>query len=284
MNTRPLPPHGTRARANGRPGTNIGCCPCRPCRDADNSYKKRRMYLLATGRPLTVPAEPARAHLQQLFEHGAGWNQLTEATGLTHATMARLRSGAYRRLHRTTAEAILAIRPGDCQSPRRSVPAVGSIRRLQALAAAGHSTTRIAQESGLHVDAIKRITRGAGDTVAASTADAISKVYGSLAHTPAAGDKRGIARARNRAAAAGWPDPTWWEDYGRIDDPGFDPASVDETTIREVALGEDWEWLERQGYDREQAAQRLGVTRAYLDSSITRYRRRIARQDMETAA
>ena len=76
--TKPLPEHGTNARAKGRPATGVPRCPCLPCRAAARAYEKRRRVLNATGRTLRVPVEPVAAHLDTLFAADAGWMQLAE--------------------------------------------------------------------------------------------------------------------------------------------------------------------------------------------------------------
>ena len=91
-------------------------------------------------------------------------------------------------------------------------------------------------------------------------------------------------RARLYAQRNGWHGPLAWDD---IDNPNEQPETAeDDATPRYLALAEDAEWLERtQGYTREHAAARLGVTRDNLQASITRARKKQhTRHELEAAA
>ncbi|MDK1473673.1 hypothetical protein QNO07_09595 [Streptomyces sp. 549] len=279
---KPLPDHGTTARAKGRPGSGVRGCSCPPCRRAENAYAKRRRHLAETGRALTVPAEPVREHLQRLITAGAGWNQLEAATGLGGCTLRRLRRGRYRRLHRSTAAAILALQPGDCAAPGRSVPAIGSTRRLRALTAVGYSRARLAIETGLDPTTIKRITAGV-ETLAAATADTIAATYTRLAHTTAT-PSRTASRASNDARRAGWPDPTWWEDYGHLDDPDFDPRTAEVRDKGRAWLAAEINHLMACGVSTHEIATRVDRTEAYVRQILAGHRSPGQRRQYEEAA
>ena len=66
---------------------------------------------------------------------------------------------------------------------------------------------------------------GRQPTIRRDLADRIAAAYQQLAPAPAPKNKH-TTRTRNVAHAKGWRDPQWWEDYGRIDDPTFDPNEV----------------------------------------------------------
>jgi hypothetical protein len=219
---KPLAEHGTTARAKGRPASGIKGCPCRACRDAENAYDKRRRFLNESGRSVMVDAAPTQKHLQKLFANGAGWTQLVAATTCSSSTLTAILHGERPEITRRVASRILAVQAADVRPPHRRVPAVGTIRRCHALVTAGHKFLDISDASGLDFATVRYLINAQPANVSARTAAAIRTAYDALATIPG-----GSARSRNRGQREGWRDPQWWEDYGRIDDPGFDPDKAD---------------------------------------------------------
>lgn len=262
---KPLADHGTTARAKGRPSASIKGCPCRPCRDAENRYGKRRRYLNATGRTINVPAEPIAQHLDNLFAAGAGWTQLAAATECSSSVLCSIRKRQQPIVRRTVANRILAVQPGDAIPPGRPVPAIGSIRRIQALLAAGHRCKDIAEASDLDGSTIRILLNDQPDKTTRHVAERLASGYSKLAATPGT-----FARSLNRATREGWHTIEYWEDVDRIDDPTFDPNARDS---RAKAIGENaLELIDQQGYTRRDAAARLGVSLSTLEVNIRRYR------------
>jgi hypothetical protein len=104
-----------------------------------------------------------------------------------------------------------------------TAPAVGSIRRLQALAVAGWPWARLARESGLTPARLHRLLTA--DDVPVSEARAVSAVYDRLGTaSPGLCGVPGVyARAaRARAAEEGWAPVGAWDD-DTIDDPAALP-------------------------------------------------------------
>ena len=219
---KPLPPHGTPSRARGRYHHGIDRCPCTPCRQAERRYNKRRRYLTATGKPLTTDAAPVTQHLRDLFAAGAGWMQTATAADCSLSTLSKLLKGNQERIRRSLADRILAIRIEQVTHQRISVPAIGSIRRVRALMAIGHPCLLIRQTSGLDRTVVAELVNGHTTSILASTAAKIRTAYEELSNQPGPS-----ARNKNRATREGWQNPQWWEDYGRIDDPAFDPDQAD---------------------------------------------------------
>lgn len=311
---KPLADHGTTARAKGRPTADIKGCGCRPCRDAENAYSKRRRYLNETGRTLMVDAAPVTRHVQQLFTDGAGWNQIKAAASCSQSTIYKLRYGQLDKIHRSTANRILAVQLTDALPYGKPVPATGTIRRLRALTAIGHSLSAIANASQIHEFTIRKTISGRLNC-ARSTAAAVADAYRLLSEIPGTS-----VRSRNRAAAEGWAPTSAW-DPDTIDDPEAIPewtgfcgtdrgwwvhrleripvcppcqAAHDEwragiahlppkervrasgqaqaaARTREADLAHDGRELMRLGADYEQAADRLGVTRQYLQQAMLRH-------------
>lgn len=263
---KPLAEHGTTARAKGRPAAGIKGCTCRPCRDAENRYDKRRRVMNATGRAVRVPAGPAAAHLRALFEGGAGWSYIISATGCSRTTINSIRNGR-QLVKRDVASRILAVPLS--RDPAARVPALGSIRRLRALIAIGHRVTgsgSICDQTRLDQSLIADLLAGRKETLSAGTADRIATAYGALAGTP--GGYRPNAR---RATARGWLGPAWWDD-DEFENPNFSPAT--QTTPKYIAHVENLRELEAQGNTREQIADRLGVSRDTLQRAIAYHRER----------
>jgi transposase len=98
---------------------------------------------------------------------------------------------------------------------------VGSVRRVQALVALGHSLKDIAEATGLNASTVSNWLNRVGPTVLTETADRIADVYARRCMTVPQG---WIAeRARRKAERAGWAPPLAWDD---IDDPNCLPTGV----------------------------------------------------------
>lgn len=98
------------------------------------------------------------------------------------------------------------------------VPALGTVRRLQALQAIGYGYPRLAIETGISEKTLRNPTYR-GQWVYRVTADAVATVYERLCMTPLDGPY--ARRSRNMAAAKGWMPPLAWDD---IDDPDERPV------------------------------------------------------------
>jgi hypothetical protein len=212
---KPLADHGTTARAKGRPSSGIPGCSCPACRAAENAYDKRRRYLNATGRSLMVDTAPVAAHLRHLFEADAGWSQLAAATGCSSSTLHAILTGRIAECRRATANKILAVRAGDAIPHGRMVPAVGSIRRLHALLAAGHRCLDISAASGVEHSMISDLVNERLTVVKRHVAERIDCGYRKLVNCTGTS-----ARSKNRALRGGWAPPGAWDD---IDDPNACP-------------------------------------------------------------
>lgn len=260
----PLPPHGTTARAVGRPAAGIKGCGCPPCRKVRNAYTKRRLYLAATGRSLTVDAAPATAHVRMLLAANTGWKEIAETIGMSAGSLSALVTGKQKRIRRTRLEQILALQPKP--APKTSIGSLGSVRRVQALLAAGHRAADIATAASLDICSIVDVA-GGKPSVRFETAEKIANAYRELSGTVGT-NTRGI----NRGRRMGWPTPQEWA--GDIDDPSVDPstwARTDDGRRATADLAEDAEFIIRTtGVGIELAAERLGVPRNTLEKARER--------------
>lgn len=221
---KPLPAHGTTARAYGSPGRRSRCH-CQPCRTARNRHQKKIRVDRELGRsPFTSPAK-AQAHLIELHRT-MSWDTLEAATGVWFSNLVAIYQGKRTKIRHETEAKILAVEAPAKGDPGQYIDATGSTRRLQALSCVGHSYAAICEAVGTCPNRVVSIANGRQRTIRRDLADRIAAAYQQLAFNPPATNKH-TTRTRNVAQAKGWRDPQWWEDYGHIDDPDFDPSEAD---------------------------------------------------------
>lgn len=249
------------------------------CLARSAEYDRTRNRLVAYGRwqPFTE-AEPVRQHIRMLMSYGIGWQRVCRLSGAASGCVSRILYGAphegaprTKRVRTTTADKILAVKPSFEQlAPLARVDGTGTRRRLQALIANGWPQKRLGIEMGIqHHRLIWDHVRQ--DVVAADTARRVVDLYDRLWNVDPA--TRGVgprftAYAKKLAAANGWVPPAAWDD-DYIDSPAAVP-DLGETVSAYAALSEDALWLiDEQGYSRQQAAHRLGITSRHLERALT---------------
>ncbi|MET7429579.1 hypothetical protein ABZT16_11355 [Streptomyces flaveolus] len=209
--TKPLPAHGSYARANGSPGYRPPC-PCDVCRATLLAAKKKYRVRRESGRPGLIDAAPARARLQQLVQT-MSHVQIKTATGCDDCNLRQILDGTRTQIRRDTLNRILAVKP-EPPAPGKYLDATGTRRRIQALRAIGYSARALAEASTAGECVIERICNGQ-PTVRGVVAAKIQTVYSKLAGTPAPAG-RSATRAKSYAIANGWAPPGAWDN---IDDP-----------------------------------------------------------------
>lgn len=111
----------------------------------------------------------------------------------------------------------------------RSVPSIGTARRLQALTALGWNIRALARETGCEARQIRDWTTSRHDTIFATTAARIADLYDrlsmSLPPERNTDEKNAASRARGRARRNGWVPPLCWDDKA-IDDPHAEPIGI----------------------------------------------------------
>jgi transposase len=154
------------------------------------------------------------------------------------------------------------------------VPAVGTRRRLQALTAAGWSSSQLAERLGVTKSAIAQLRRVGQDRVLATTAGDVAALYDRCWWRTPPG--RYQARAERYAAAQGWRPPWDWDGVD-LDDPAAAPlehgavADVDQVAIEETIAGRRVpltraerrcvvDELHRRGVSAGDIAQRVGLS------------------------
>ncbi|MFJ5532393.1 helix-turn-helix domain-containing protein [Streptomyces sp. NPDC093261] len=255
--TRPLPPHGKRARY-------LRGCHCPKCTAAHSRYCKE--YRLRTQRTGRMRAEVAQAaeHLNGYI--AKGWTQaaLAKALDVNASTLRDLLSGHTRTTDVDVVARMLAFDPGDTPPPSEWTDPTGTIRRICALAVIGWPIYRIAREIGLSVESVWNIIRGdqkVSRTVAARTAE----VYAKRSRTPGPS-----AITRTKARKKGWNGPMAWDD---IDDPHALPEPEPaRSQKRSEARAEEIRFLAGFGIAPEEIARRVGCSVDYVASQLGGWR------------
>lgn len=239
-------------------------CRAAACADAHRRYMKHYRLDRTRRGNRRIPSGPVAAHLRQLAADGWSHKQIAAAAGCSPRVITAIIRGAYPTTERRLAQRILATTPTIAAVPATSyTDATGSIRRVQALIAAGHTLAAICDATGLSRGALGRTVNHNHQQITVRAARALTDLYEQWKNTPGSN-----VRAQRRALTAGWRDPQFWDDMGRIDDPDFDPdATANLPRIRIVA--EDAHWLTTVGgLTRNQAATRLGISRDYVDRAL----------------
>jgi len=203
-------------------------CRCRACRDAHLDYRRARARAQTYGTwGGLVPAAPVRAHLAALAAAGIAPTAAARRAGVGADAAVDAARGRRARVRASTAAALLAV--PAVPAGEDLVPATGTRRRLEALAARGWSQARLAAETGLSAHGLVLVLGAAAPRVRARTAAAVAAAYDRLwAAAPPAGTPQARAaasRARDLAAARGWAPPLAWDDTD-LDDPAARPHGI----------------------------------------------------------
>ncbi|MFD0437047.1 helix-turn-helix domain-containing protein [Streptomyces chartreusis] len=239
MNERP---HGyARYRLDG--------CRCYVCACAVSRYDENRAKAITAGtwNPWT-DAEPVRVHIRFLQSCDMGLRPIAAAAGVNRKQLQYILGGRHDRgtgpqpkCRPALAAAVLAVEPTlNNLGGATVISALGTLRRLRALVAAGWSQERLAVELGMLPTHLSQLIHAS--SVIVSTARRVVDLYDRLwkvdpaEHGAKAHD---IARVKARAAAEGWaPVGAWDEDT--IDDPAAAPNWTGHCgTTRGAGLHED---------------------------------------------
>ena len=164
----------------------------------------------------------------------------------------------------STAAYRLAWRKDQHFGRARTVSAVGTRRRLQALSCNGWSLASLARSAGLTRNALLHITHQRNPRVRKFVADRVSEMYERLWDQQATGSQ--AVKVRNLASAKGWLPPMAWLD---IDDPDEKPDMHSHQDRSEI-VAEEYAHLKSFGESDEQIAERLGIKPASLKRALER--------------
>ncbi|MBM4517515.1 hypothetical protein GS432_19845 [Rhodococcus hoagii] len=180
-------------------------------------------------RPIRVEVRrrrPAAGARRQAPRRRVGTRRINKLSGVGRNAIRYLgitragRAEPSQRILRTTAERLLAVpipaAPLELLAPSSVIDATGTIRRLRALVAAGHSQRSIADRLGVSQSALCDLMHRTHCTV--RNRDLVAALFAELEHQPGTND-----RARQRGVQLGWALPLEW-DEDTIDDPSAEPV------------------------------------------------------------
>lgn len=167
-------------------------------------YCHKHVDMLNIHRP-KVPADQAKKRLQEITSRGFTLTEIASITGVNRSTLSHLNNQDGKGLRRDTYEMLdkmdIAGEPCRAAWPIR--------RRMQALLAAGVKTREIAEEAGISISIIQRITFRDKAEVDPATSQALKAAYEKLSARP-------VRPASTSIKYQAWPLPMEWVD---IDDP-----------------------------------------------------------------
>ncbi|MBM4708691.1 hypothetical protein GS504_24250 [Rhodococcus hoagii] len=211
-----------------------------------------------------VDAGPVRRHVESLQAAGISQERIANAAGVNLTTVRGLlsarpgRSAPTVTMRRDIAEKLLAVQAPEVTASVAAdgdhVDAIGTVRRLRALIAAGHPQRDIAARLGMRSDAVGRLMHARRCT--AATHRTVADVFAEMQLRTGSS-----ARSRLRGIRNGWALPLEW-DEDTIDDPAAEPVrarrSARTPAASEVKRREAHE-LARSGMERAAIAHELGV-------------------------
>lgn len=263
-------------------------CRGHACRAANTARESTRNRLKAYGRyDGLVDAEPVRAHIRLLSDHGVGLKQITRLTGVSGGVLSKLLYGQplpdgtrrppSRRCTPRVRDRILAV-PTDALADGTRVDGTGTRRRLQALVACGWSQSKLARLLDMDPTNFTKVIRT--EHVVLATKQAVAELYDQIWDTPPPQathrDKIAYSRARRSAAERAFAPPMAWDD-DTIDDPHAEPAItvdsdeehdvLDEVAVERIMAGTLRVAKHAQSPERLEAIRRL-AGRGYTDTEI----------------
>lgn len=218
---------------------------------------RRRLKQRAYGRfdRGVVPADPVREHVALLAEFGIGYKRLAELAGIgitpaRNLIWGRQDSGPrygelQKHVKRETAEAILAVKPDIANlAGGARIPARGTHRRVQALAAIGWSQSKIADRLGMERSNFGLLLLRDHCTVRVHRA--VAALYEDLWNTPPVHDdhrsKISYSRSLRHAKERRWLPPLAWDDIDNDVEPPLAEdevdGAVDEMAVELACMGE----------------------------------------------
>ena len=205
-------------------------CRCDHCRDVTSEHARQRRKNQLYGRYHLTDAEPARRHVRELMAAGMGWKRVAKAAGIGTSTLYPLLYGRggtdprppRKQISKALEAKLLAVTPDLAAGS--FIDNLGSVRRLQALAAIGWSQHRLAQIFGMFPGNFGKVIHGERGGIRLSTAKQIEVFFDENWDKEPSAETRferaGITRAKREAAAKGWVTAAAWDD---IDDPTEEP-------------------------------------------------------------
>lgn len=188
-------------------------CRCYVCAAAVSEYDRRRQMAITAG-TWRMDAGLVREHLAVLSAAGMGYKRVAKVSGVSRSTVRRLLYGNSGRPAPSTTRHDIGVKLLTVEvdlGPSALVDGLGTVRRIQALAAIGWTLTATAAALGWTLQNLGTLLGQA--KVTRRTADAVAALYEQRSGTP--GPSRA---ARQLAARRGWVPPLAWNDIDDTDD------------------------------------------------------------------
>jgi hypothetical protein len=192
----------------------------------------------------TMPTAPIREHVQGLLDADVTMAAICEVSNAPIATLSELAHGKHDRINRRLGQRILAVTLPQCLrtgAPRSLVPALGAIRRVQALLALGHTHRTITALLPNRDPSVtmKLVGRQQPGVTFRHLHEAVAAAFEQLSMVPGRSEQ-----TRRRARRRGYKPPLAW-DEGSIDLPDAVPHGtwirldvVDDVAVRRRMEGE----------------------------------------------
>lgn len=162
-----------------------------------------------------VDAEPARQHVLALIAAGVSRRQIVKLAGIPRSSLGTLltgkRVGPAEKIWESTANRLLAVEiPGAVHQVAAAgdhMPAVGAIRRLQSLVAAGWPMSTLSRECGMGEAGVSGLLRTRPELITVDKHRRVVEVFARLQLEPGPS-----LRARNLGRQKRWPLPFQWDE------------------------------------------------------------------------
>jgi hypothetical protein len=171
-----------------------------------------------------VSAGSVREHVLRLRAAGGSYESIGHAARTGAMTVHCIAHARRPQVQAEIAARLLSVTEADIRS--RQLSPGGTMWRLRALMAMGHTCARMAAATGVPPATLRRIVRGEALTISPQLRQAVIALYGAWwdktppQHTRQ--QKLAADRARERAARSDWP-PAAGLDDDEVDQPGYQP-------------------------------------------------------------
>jgi hypothetical protein len=171
-----------------------------------------------------VSAGRVRAHVLKLRAAGGTYASIGQAATTGAMTVHGITNARRPKIQAETASRLLAVSEADIRS-LRPTPS-GTMWRLRALIAMGHTCTRMAAATGIPAATLRRVVRGQAHTIRPELRQTVLTLFDAWwDKTPPQRTRReklAAANALKRAALNNWPTPAAL-DEDKLDQPGYQP-------------------------------------------------------------
>jgi hypothetical protein len=173
-----------------------------------------------------VSAGLVREHVLKLRATGGTYESIGQAADTGAMTVHRIANAARPKVQAEVARRLLAVTEADIRS-LHPTPG-GTMWRLRALIAMGHTCSRMAAATGVPPATLRRIVRGEARTITGELRQAVIDLFDAWwDKTPLPRTRRdelAVGNALKRAALNNWPPPAGL-DEDELDRPGYQPQA-----------------------------------------------------------